>query len=795
MNYTLAVILLLSSLVHKCDALLKHSKNGLIDNLKGRQRMLDTCSLTGDVFIQRGDNLDGASIGGEAGRSVSISFHGTTVAIGAPLNANMGIKAGHVQVLEYSGGAWVQKGNVIEGELSGDQSGSSVSISADGSIVVIGAWCNDETGNASGHVRVFKYDGSAWNKQGDDIDGEAKNDRSGFSVSTSDDGSTVAIGAWGSDSVGNNSGHVRVFTFNGSAWNQKGTDIDGESGGDRSGYSVDINNDGSHVAVGATHSNDNGQNSGQVRVFAFENDEWVQLGEDIDGETIADRSGWSLSLSPDGFQIAVGAIHNDDNGSNSGHVRVFKYNGQKWVQLGDDINGAANDDKSGWSVSLANGGILAIGAPYNNNFNLSNSGHVRVLRWSDRNNRWDQVGDEIVGQSAGDWFGKSVSLSSDGKTLAVGAEHNDSNGISSGNVRVFDICEENDGSSGSKPNEEFVDTVAESFLIGSPNVEFKPFEHEVKVEQGIGINATNPDRPTNVFVILLKAGIDNDCAGPIDSTDNTVSVSGVSFSADNRFNEMTGTFDYVVKLNTTDWPSSDLLTYDDIDRSSGAILFCVEVVTEYNDVEITFQKTRFVLGFDLTDVTIRLGTLEIVELDPLVAKNDESLNFGVHACVCNLNLMCITTPVVNPQNADMMFCISSLSKNVEITNFGLVLVNQENNYKYTAVATGTDTWIAKLPTTVTVSGNVIIVTTIAVRGLFQDRNVGVLLEGVAELGFVGAPGQPLEPDDDCDTCSRSSTLHGFDVLVDVDVGEEENAGCIGNMLNGMKSFFKNKDYF
>jgi len=751
-----------------------------------------TCNLTDDVFPQRGDNLNGASVGDKAGRSVSVSFDGSTVAIGSPLNAELGIKAGQVLVSEYSAGAWVQKGDVIVGELDGDQSGSSVSVSGDGSIVAIGAWCNDENGGASGHVRVFKYDGSAWNKLGDDIDGEAKNDRSGFSLSTSKDGLSVAIGAWGSDGNRDNSGHVRVYTFDGSAWSQKGADIDGERGGDRSGYSVDINNSGSVVAIGATHSNDSGQNAGQVRVFAFENDEWVQLGTDIDGEEIADRSGWSLSLAPGGFVLAVGAIHNDDNGSNSGHVRVYKYNGQNWVQLGDDINGDANDDKSGWSVSLANGNVLAVGAPYKDSGIMANAGQVKVYKWSTGNARWEQIGDEILGDAEGDWFGTSVSLSSNGNILAVGAEQSDSNGISSGSVKVFDICSNNvetESSEEPKPNEEFGDTVAEAFSIGSPVVEFKPSEFEVKVQQGVGIDAANPDRPTSVVVNLLKGGINNDCAGAIEISDTTVSVSDESFSANQEFDGMTGTFEYIVKLDMSNWSSSDLMTYDDANRSSGAILFCAEVVTAYDSEEITFQKTRFVLGFDLTDVTIRLGTLEIVELDPLMEGNDEFLNFGVHACVCNSNLQCIDVPVMSTQNSDLTFCIRSISEKVEIINFGLVLVNQENNYKYTAVAIGPDGWIAKVPTQVLMIGNVIRVSTIAVAGLFDDGNVGVLVEGVAQLAFEGVPVQ--QSSESCDECERSQTLHGFDVLIDVEAEVRvENTGCIGSLLNGVGSFFR-----
>ena len=50
---------------------------------------------------------------------------------------------------------------------------------------------------------------------------------------------------------------------------------------------------------------------------------WMQLGDDIDGETAHDSSGWSVSLSADGNMVAIGSPYNDDNGDASGHVRVF----------------------------------------------------------------------------------------------------------------------------------------------------------------------------------------------------------------------------------------------------------------------------------------------------------------------------------------------------------------------------------------------------------------------------------------------------------------------------------------
>jgi len=50
---------------------------------------------------------------------------------------------------------------------------------------------------------------------------------------------------------------------------------------------------------------------------------WTQAGSDIDGAAPEDRSGWSVSLSADGSVVAIGATFNDGNGTEAGHVRVY----------------------------------------------------------------------------------------------------------------------------------------------------------------------------------------------------------------------------------------------------------------------------------------------------------------------------------------------------------------------------------------------------------------------------------------------------------------------------------------
>ena len=52
---------------------------------------------------------------------------------------------------------------------------------------------------------------------------------------------------------------------------------------------------------------------------------WTQMGADIDGEASVDWSGFSVSLSSDGHTVAIGAVRNDGNGFDSGHVRIFQW--------------------------------------------------------------------------------------------------------------------------------------------------------------------------------------------------------------------------------------------------------------------------------------------------------------------------------------------------------------------------------------------------------------------------------------------------------------------------------------
>ena len=322
--------------------------------------------------------------------------------------------------------AWSQMGGDIDGEATNDTSGVSVSLSDDGTIMAIGAdWNDGNTGNSDdnrGHVRVFKY------KQ---FTNDMK-DQYHYSNQIQDSNQTKSLIITSKDENGN---YVAPENNN-FYWTQMGIDIDGEAGEDNSGWSVSLSSDGNIVAIGAYYNDGNGSDSGHVRVYQYTNGSWSKMGDDIDGEAAEDWSGASVSLSSDGTIVAIGARLNDANGNASGHVRVYQYDGSAWVQMGTDIDGEATDDWSGYSVSLSSDGtIVAIGAPGNDG-NGNASGHVRRYQYIN-GTAWIQMGNDIDGEAAFDYSGTSVSLSSDGNIVAIGASRNDGNVNASGHVRVY----------------------------------------------------------------------------------------------------------------------------------------------------------------------------------------------------------------------------------------------------------------------------------------------------------------------------------------------------------------------
>jgi len=406
---------------------------------------------------------------------------------------NGALNSGAVYVFTRTGDVWSQEAYVKASNTgAGDFFGRTVSLSGDGNTLAVGAVLEDsnavgvngdQTNNSfqnSGAVYVFRRDAGVWTQEAyvKSSNTEANDDFGRF-FSLSGDGGTLVVGAplEDSNSVGingdqidnssQNSGAVYVFTRVGGIWSQEAYLKASNVGvSDGFGSSLSLSNDGSLLAVGARNedsnsagingdeSNNSSQNSGAVYVFTRVGGVWSQeayikaLNPGVD-----DFFGRSISLSGDGNTLAVGAEREDSNAtgvdgdqadnsaSNSGAVYVFARAGGVWSQEAYvKASNTESGDGFGFSVSLSDdGNKLAVGAP-------DEDSNTTVINGDEADNSAVDSGAAYVFSKAGgvwcqvayvkasntesvDLFGRTVSLSGSGITLAVGAPEEDSNAV------------------------------------------------------------------------------------------------------------------------------------------------------------------------------------------------------------------------------------------------------------------------------------------------------------------------------------------------------------------------------
>lgn len=265
---------------------------------------------------------------------------------------------------------------------------------------------------------------SQFSQIGQDIDG-ITGDQSGYSLSLNSSGDRIAVGGAFNWSVANTNGVARMYEYDGSIWVQVGQSIYGEAN-DALGNSVAMNDAGDRVVIAKVGNN---SQSGAVEVYEYDGSSWVLLGQTIFAEEPGENFGFSVAISANGNRIIVGAAATDVGVISGGSARMYEFNGSTWNQIGQTIYGL-NNEFFGSAVSMdPTGGVVAIGGP------IANSGVVRVYGFNGTS--WVQMGSDLLGTSAGNQFGTSVSLGTDGNFVAIGAPF--AEGQSRGAVQVYQL--------------------------------------------------------------------------------------------------------------------------------------------------------------------------------------------------------------------------------------------------------------------------------------------------------------------------------------------------------------------
>ncbi len=286
----------------------------------------------------------------------AVDIQGDRLVVGSPLSLY-----GSADVFVRSGDAWVQEARFAAFDGAPfDNFGYSVAI--DGDTAAIGSFRDDDNGNSSGSVYVYRRTASSWTLEAKLISSDGQ-EQDWFGTSLALVGNTLLIGAPSVDtSVANRSGAVYVFVRSGTLWTEASKLVPAAASPlDYIGYSVDLA--GSLAVLGAPTTDFAGADSGASYVFARTSSGWVEqarlLPSDGAGEDM-----FGLSVATDGARVLIGANGHNAQGNNSGATYEFVNTGTQWVEsrkllAGDGVAG----DNFGVSVAI-HGDAAVIGASW-----------------------------------------------------------------------------------------------------------------------------------------------------------------------------------------------------------------------------------------------------------------------------------------------------------------------------------------------------------------------------------------------------------------------------------------------
>nr|WP_246394212.1 FG-GAP repeat protein [Microbulbifer rhizosphaerae] len=421
------------------------------------------------------------------GNQVALSADGRVMAVGAVWEDSA---AGAVYVFTNSDGVWSQQAYIKASNAEeGDEFGTSLTLSSDGSVLAVSALREgsgatgvdgdqaDNSASRAGAVYVFTQSGDTWAQQAYiKASNTEEGDYFGEGLALSPDGTTLAVGApfensgaigidgHQTNSLATAAGAVYVFTQSGDTWAQQAyIKASNTESVEQFGKKIALSSDGSLLAVsapqedssatgiGGDQADNAAENSGAVYMFTRSGGAWAQQAYIKASNTgKGDQFGSSLVLSADGGVLAVGARGEDssaggidgdqaDNSANaSGAVYVFTQSGDTWFQQAYiKASNVENIDVFGLNLALsADGATLAVGATGEdssatgiNGDQADNSagGSGAVYLFTQSAGVWSLKSYiKASNAEADDQFGTNLALSSDGGILAVGATWEDS---------------------------------------------------------------------------------------------------------------------------------------------------------------------------------------------------------------------------------------------------------------------------------------------------------------------------------------------------------------------------------
>ncbi len=337
---------------------------------------------------------------------------------------------GAAYIFKYDGNNWKQSAKLapVDGSAS-DKFGCSVAISKNSSgeyYAIVGAYEADKGTLDVGTAYIFKLGTGGWTQQARLTASDyTPGDKFGYSVSLS--GDYAVIGAYGDDDKGDWAGSAYIFKREGTSWTQKQKIFAADSAtGDSFGETVSVFGD--YAIVGSAWSDvSNNNSSGAAYIFKRNTttDQWLQEKKLTQAQAdlaAGDNFGSSVSVFNDGtdWYAAVGSVKDDDKGTDSGSVYIFKKESTVWNQKAKlTATDGVKNDNFGKAVFISGGKsgadkYVIVGA---NKTDTTDSKGNAILDvgsayiFKGKDSSWSQI-KEIVSETpaAYDYLGCSVAL-------------------------------------------------------------------------------------------------------------------------------------------------------------------------------------------------------------------------------------------------------------------------------------------------------------------------------------------------------------------------------------------------
>lgn len=395
------------------------------------------------------------------GCSVSISYSGDIIAVGASYDSGSVNRGGAVCMFSRRNGRNYTLDTIIRGSSPNSFSGIGIccAVSGDGNTVIVG-------GSSSSDNRVWIYTKSVlsngsftWTHQATISSNDAHFGSGTTRVSISENGSKVLVGApYASPGNITRTGRSSVYVRSGSSWTLEDTLEHGDpETDDRFGVSVSLSGDGNYAICGALYEDGTGSqtsisgqySSGSSYIFVFSGSTWTQQAKiQHSDSSFGDNFGTRVSMNDDGTVVACSAPKKGYPYPESGAVYIFTRTGSTWTEQAkiqaQDISHAdwfgrclaMSGDGSmvviGSQRSLIQGAYDAYGAAYlyvgGGSYGVGrltggygNNGTLLKRDWT----KYDITkfySNEIRG---GDWFGWACSISKHGERMLVTAYYRD----------------------------------------------------------------------------------------------------------------------------------------------------------------------------------------------------------------------------------------------------------------------------------------------------------------------------------------------------------------------------------